>query len=120
MNKKIKVSVATDLTLDLLVSRADNQPEEDGWGWFKRDKDGFLLDPLNECRYSPSTDWAQGGPIIERNYIDIIWDSGNNEWNASMIQGRFVEEGPTPLIAVMRCYVASKLGDVVEIPEELL
>lgn len=27
--------------------------------------------------------------------------------------------GPTPLIAAMRCYVASKLGDEVEIPEEL-
>lgn len=28
-------------------------------------------------------------------------------------------QGPTPLIAAMRCYVASKLGDEVEIPEEL-
>jgi hypothetical protein len=28
--------------------------------------------------------------------------------------------GPTPLIAVMRCYVALKLGDEVEIPEELI
>ncbi len=28
--------------------------------------------------------------------------------------------GPTPLIAAMRCYVASKLGDEVDIPEELL
>lgn len=27
--------------------------------------------------------------------------------------------GPTPLIAAMRCYVASKLGDEVEVPEEL-
>jgi hypothetical protein len=26
---------------------------------------------------------------------------------------------PTPLIAAMRCYVASKLGDDIEIPEEL-
>jgi hypothetical protein len=28
-------------------------------------------------------------------------------------------DGPTPLIAAMRCYVASKLGDEVELPEEL-
>jgi hypothetical protein len=28
--------------------------------------------------------------------------------------------GPTPLIAAMRCYVASKLGDDINIPEELL
>ena len=27
--------------------------------------------------------------------------------------------GPTPLIAAMRCYVTSKLGDEVEIPEAL-
>jgi len=27
--------------------------------------------------------------------------------------------GPTPLIAATRCYVASKLGDDIEIPEEL-
>ena len=27
--------------------------------------------------------------------------------------------GPTPLIAAMRCYVASKLGDEIEIPTEL-
>lgn len=26
---------------------------------------------------------------------------------------------PTPLIAAMHCYVANKLGDEVEIPEEL-
>lgn len=26
--------------------------------------------------------------------------------------------GPTPLIAAMRCYVASKLGEEVEIPDE--
>ena len=29
------------------------------------------------------------------------------------------ESGPTPLIAAMRSYVACKLGDEVEIPEEL-
>lgn len=28
-------------------------------------------------------------------------------------------DGTTPLIAAMRCYVASKLGDVVDVPEEL-
>jgi hypothetical protein len=32
---------------------------------------------------------------------------------------RCIEYGPTPLIAAMRCYVAAKLGDTVEIPEDL-
>ena len=28
--------------------------------------------------------------------------------------------GPTPLIAAMRCFVASKLGDEVDVPDELI
>jgi hypothetical protein len=31
----------------------------------------------------------------------------------------YQEHGPTPLIAAMRCFVASKLGDEIEIPKEL-
>lgn len=69
--------------------------------------------------YSPyeySTDWAQGGPIIEREGI-ALYLYGNSEWNAHV--GGKESTGPTPLIAAMRCYVASKLGDDVEIPEGL-
>lgn len=69
-----------------------------------------------EDGYSPSTDWAQGGPIIER-VVTKIEDYGDC-WGA---EGPDAPEkfGPTPLIAAMRCYVASKLGDDVEIPEQL-
>jgi len=65
---------------------------------------------------SPSTDWSQGGPIIEREKMTLEWTGEN--WMAYI---RHDDEyfGPTPLIAAMRCYVASKLGDEVEIPEEL-
>jgi hypothetical protein len=31
-----------------------------------------------------------------------------------------IEHGPTPLIAAMRCYIASKMGDEVKVPDELL
>ena len=66
-----------------------------------------------------STDWAQGGPIIEREMIDC--DTYRHGWRAA----RHVSTtptygyGPTPLIAAMRCYVASKLGDEVDVPELL-
>jgi hypothetical protein len=78
-----------------------------------------------------STDWAQGGPIIEREKLtldltDVLFDHETDEcvqldkpeWWASKddVTGR----GPTPLIAAMRCYVASKLGDDIDIPEELI
>jgi hypothetical protein len=74
-----------------------------------------------------STDWAQGGPIIERERIAtsfISWNPNNRQlaiWEAEHYEygKRSRIQGPTSLIAAMRCYVASKLGDEVEIPEEL-
>jgi hypothetical protein len=62
-------------------------------------------------------DWRFFGPIIERERINIR-DDGGDQWAADD-SIRAAAYGPTPLIAAMRCYVASKLGDEVEIPEEL-
>ena len=64
------------------------------------------------------TDWAQGGPIIEREKIETYWHTALDMW-AARHDGN-LRYGPTPLIAAMRCYVASKLGDEVDVPEELL
>ncbi len=80
------------------------------------DEDTERVDKFYLNEYQPSTDWAQGGPIIEKYGIFsgphcdifIAWTDGTR-W-----------EGPTQLIAAMRCYVAGKLGDEVEIPAELL
>lgn len=64
--------------------------------------------------YSPSTDWSQGGPIIERNRIDFMT---NNE--GALLAAAFSKTdnkpmfGETYLIAAMRCYVASEYGDEV-------
>lgn len=65
-----------------------------------------------------STDWAVGGPIIERERIELR-DAGGDGWAADD-NLHATQYGDTPLIAAMRCYVASKLGDEVEVPEELL
>ncbi len=79
--------------------------------------------------WGPSTDWSQGGPIIEREKIDLFTEKGTPEsWVASVaryqngerLKGwRLHQYGPTPLSAAMRCYVASKLGDTIDVPEEL-
>ena len=118
---KIKVNEASGVVLDLLVSRAGANGGNDGWGWFEFDAEGYLFDPLNECRYSPSTDWAQGGPITEREQIATRRSGAyaENFWSASKGFSDDKTYGPTPLIAALRCYVASKLGDEVEVPEEL-
>ena len=70
-------------------------------------------------KYQYSTDWAQGGPIIEREKIATQFWVSEGEWEALIKGGFFACTGPTPLIAAMRCYVASKLGDEVDVPEEL-
>ena len=71
-----------------------------------------------------SEQWSQGGPIIEHEKIDLVWQANPaEEWAAYPNHGmndEFVQVGPTPLIAAMRCYVASLLGDEIETPKELL
>lgn len=67
--------------------------------------------------FEPSTDWTQGGPIIERERLHL--KPVGNTYRCYDYNATIWEYGPTPLIAAMRCYVASKLGGEVEIPEEL-
>lgn len=77
--------------------------------------------------WEPSTNWAQGGPIIERENITLL-RIGNDcyavmglKYAVTGMNPNTITRvlGPTPLIAAMRCYVASKLGDEINIPEEL-
>lgn len=76
-----------------------------------------------------STNWAQGGPILERERIKTFPNVGG-AWSAQMkvrtedgtLSGQVTHyhgSGPTPLIAAMRCFVVARLGDEVEPPEEL-
>jgi hypothetical protein len=71
--------------------------------------------------YTPSTNWSQGGPIIERENI-CLWSEGY-DWEAKIqtASGEWLAEwDESPLIAAMRCYVASKLGDDIDVPPELV
>jgi len=68
-------------------------------------------------QWEPSTNWAQGGPIIERERIAVEflqWDDIDCAlpiWTSYKFGTDYEGQGPTPLIAAMRCYVASKLAD---------
>ncbi len=77
-----------------------------------------------------STDWNQGGPLIERHGIEVFcnlsaeqasrFKDASPDWRACMNLGRSEHSyGPTPLIAAMRC-LAAKLGEVVMVPAELV
>lgn len=74
-------------------------------------------------KFQPHINWKQGGPIIEQERPMLCCDTyGDGKWQASILRGpnAWTAYGLTPLIAAMRCFVASKLGDEVDVPEELL
>ena len=70
-------------------------------------------------------DWGFFGPIIEREKIGVAYEPSmiyddSCRWKAlAAMSSNDHEYGPTPLIAAMRCYVASKLGEEVDVPDEL-
>lgn len=68
--------------------------------------------------YYPSSSWAQGGPIIEREKIVISpFTLHGGQWMAwKYPENERPDYGTTPLIAAMRAFVASKMGDEVEVP----
>ena len=131
--------------LDWAVGIADDSIEMQSLkfykGTLKHDTGGTMWES-----WSPSTDWSQGGPIIEQEGISTVLCSGdlgeprsywvavieNQAWSfgygpyheqddekSIQIFKRDIYIGPTLLIAAMRCYVASKLGNEVDIPEGL-
>jgi hypothetical protein len=80
---------------------------------------GDVIGAVKAGELSPSTQWHYGGPIIEREKITLQPVVRPDGWTARTQKCDSIWEGPTPLIAAMRCYVASKLGDEVEVPDEL-
>lgn len=104
----MKTSELTGVALDWAVTKAEGFDSEvtssdwGMWGW--------------------ATDWAQGGEIIEREKIrlDTSWREEDGHWAARIDGVGGWWGGDTPLVAAMRCYVASQLGDEVDVPEELL
>ena len=84
-----------------------------------------VIPELSDC-YSPFTTWAMCGPIIDREGIQLnTYDNADlSKKRSAAIQTNkgnvIIKYGPTSLIAAMRCFVASKLGEEVEIPQEIL
>lgn len=115
----MKTSELTGAHLDYWVGRAEGLPVgiDSGVCCYVKDEKTWPKDPFYRsiacslAQFSPSTNWAQGGPIIERAAIPVrqLKERHFPNWQAGS-QRCF---GPTPLIAAMRCYVASKFGDEV-------
>ena len=122
----MKTSELTGAALDWAVAKCEGAT--DFWfdtvatHWVKLDGKDRALRYGWAQSYLPSTDWAQGGPIIEREiakierFSDALWEATAFTKNAQ----DFVQSGPTPLIAAMRCYVTHKLGNEVDVPVKLI
>jgi hypothetical protein len=111
---KMKTSELTGAALDWVVAKCEKHASRHTVNVFD----------FNDYFFNPSTDWSQGGPIIEREGISIVQQGDAAEWVASVYNHdeddwHLHATGPTPLIAAMRCYCASKLGHEVDVPDEI-
>lgn len=121
--KTIKTSELAGSSLDWAVAKIDDrkpilitdEPCENYWVCQCSRALGYV--EIGERGFSPSTYPEDGQPIMERELIGSMPVS-DAWWRAGDVDGAN-GFGPTMLIAAMRCYVASKLGDTVEVPEEL-
>lgn len=82
---------------------------------------GQLETSWTDKGWKPSTEWSQGGPIIDRENISVmrVYKDWQEPWCADMHEQSFVNAA-TPLVAAMRSYVGFKLGAEVDVPDELV
>ena len=117
----MKTSDLIGPALDWAVAKITN-PQWWEEGYMESDPE-TALEMDDGTVYSPSTDWSEGGPIIEREGINLVPLYQGWEATIDLDEGDALIEkqiGPTPLVAAMRCYVASELGEEVAVPEELI
>ena len=121
---KIKTAELIGPTLDWAVAQCEG---------YECDTESGLLYSHEEPHFFKcySSDWSQGGSIIEREQLCIgcmhqpdpnccpPLDPDTLYW-ARTTSGGYLSYGPTHLIAAMRCFVASRLGDEVDVPDELI
>ena len=106
---EVKVSELEGAALDWAVAKAVGLPN---------------VHDMDPDEYQPSTDWSQGGVLLEKHYIEIsIGDE--DYWANRTCTSRYDDEprrypGGTMLIAACRAIVAAKLGDTVSVPRDLL
>lgn len=114
---KIKTQDLTGAALDWAVAKCENS--DTSIEHFTAMHSHYAYD---HDTFDYSTNWAQGGPIIERERISI------RQWtNVPLVHAYmphdnapWLSDGTSPLVAGMRCLVAAKLGDEVDVPEELM
>ncbi len=122
---KIKTAELTGTALGWAVATCE------GYTNLRRNPHQFdnalIMDPPRK-EYGPTLlseldyhhDWAQGGPIVER---ELDGWSRRPDGSFMAFKAKFPlgvqGYGLTLLFAAMRCHVASEMGDEVDVPDEL-
>jgi hypothetical protein len=116
--KKVKVCELFDGQLNWAVAKALGLVVED----VTLDRSVIFVD--GEA-FRPDEDWAQGGPIIERKKLGVFWVYDDDCWHCetgctdeNADEKYCTETGDTPLRAAMRCFVASELGNEIDVPDD--
>ena len=128
----MKTSELIGVQLDWAVAKCEEEWNTKGFVYFNFQSGEPRIVLAGGIIFYPSREWEHGGPIIEREGISIGQNFNGPEGSFATANGwyayRFVHGGvinpprylgSTPLVAACRCLVASKLGDEIEIPEEL-
>lgn len=116
---KVKTAELRGVQLDYAVAKAIGQKltDED----FDKQTGVLWFESEHEWRiWTPSTDWSQCGPLIEAEDIEFKWVSDATLEAHSYLHDPHYGYGLTHQEAACRLIVASKLGDEVDIPDELM
>ena len=125
--KTIALEQATGPALDLLVATCEGHLAS-----ITESGEAIILREGITDYFDPHRNWGWAGPIIEREGIGFFCNrtaaigarftpDAGADWRAFALNKHVLHYyGSTPVMAAMRCYVASKLGDTVEVPEELV
>jgi hypothetical protein len=121
-----KVAELEGALLDAAVAKALGDPRISLWGDSPWIEDGDWNRAGQGRGYAPSTDWRDGGPLVERlsdlhrvPKPDLYNEWGDQppwreRWEARC--GMQKMQGPTPLVAAMRAFCASRVGETVDLP----
>ena len=113
-----KVAELTGVHLDAAVAMADGFTE---FHWSDIQQSFIYQSTPQSYSRLPEVDWTLAGAIIERERISIeavyrLRGGRFHEWNAKSLRWELAGSGPTPLIAAMRAFVASKFGETIDLP----
>lgn len=118
----VETSQLSGAALDWAVAKAVGLSVAEDCGHFVAEEGTIYLGRVGRA-YSPSTNWSQGGPLIQEEQVEICWQGIDGKaafWIARHQDAHYNQSGDSPLIASCRAIVAAELGDDVDVPAELM